>query len=74
MVGLFILSLIQIGPRERRSQSKEGKINSRQQQLVREDGDGGLPWESCARDRSTRAQSESLLVARLAQEPNPGTT
>ena len=60
---ICIFSLIQIGPRERRSKSKERKINNRQHQLVRKDENGGFPCESCARNRSTRAQSKSPLVA-----------
>lgn len=60
---ICIFSLIQIGSRERRSKSSKRKTNSSQHQLVRKDGSGGFPCESCARDRSTRAQSESLLVA-----------
>lgn len=46
----------QIGPRERRSKSKEREINNRQHQLVRQDENSGFPCESCARNRSTRAQ------------------
>lgn len=46
-------------PRERRSKSKEREINNRQHQLVRQDENSGFPCESCARNRSTRAQSKS---------------
>ena len=60
---IYIFCLIQIGPGEKRSKSKERKINNKQHQLVTKDGSGGFPCESCARDRSTRAQSESPLVA-----------
>lgn len=70
---IYIFSLIQIGTRETSSQSKKRKINNRHPQLVRKDGSGGFPCESCARDRSTRAQSESPLAAWLGWEPTPKT-
>ena len=78
VIGYFnslicIFSLIQIGPRERRSKSKERKINNRQHQLVRKDENSGFPCESCAGNRSTRAQSKSPLVAWVAWEPIPET-